>query len=46
MWLKGGRVTSIERTVYPQFKRLPSTWGLYVFFTPAVEEIIRGGIGR
>ena len=33
------RVTSIERTAYPQFKRLTSARVLHVFFTPAAEEI-------
>jgi hypothetical protein len=32
-------VTSIERTAYPQFKRLTSAWVLHVFFTPAAEEV-------
>jgi hypothetical protein len=32
-------VTSIERTAYPQFKRLTSARVLHVFFTPTVEEI-------
>jgi hypothetical protein len=33
------RVTSIERTAYPQFKRLTSARVLHVFFTPLPEEI-------
>jgi TnpA family transposase len=32
-------VTSIERTAYPQFKRLTSARVLHVFFTPAAEEV-------
>jgi len=36
-------VTSIERTAYPQFKRLTSARVLHVFFTPAAEEV---GWGR
>jgi TnpA family transposase len=32
-------VTSIERTAYPQFKRLTSARVLHVFFTPAADEI-------
>ncbi|MCX0275603.1 DUF4158 domain-containing protein, partial [Nocardia zapadnayensis] len=32
-------MTSIERTAYPQFKRLTSARVLHVFFTPTVEEI-------
>jgi hypothetical protein len=28
-------VTSIERTAYPQFKRLTSARVLHVFFTPS-----------
>jgi len=32
-------VTSIERTAYPQFKRLTSARVLHVFFTPMAEEI-------
>ena len=36
---KGARVTSIERTAYPQFKRLTSARVLHVFFTPTAEEI-------
>jgi hypothetical protein len=31
-------VTSIERTAYPQFKRLTSARTLHVFFTPTAEE--------
>ncbi|GAA3522330.1 hypothetical protein FHR32_006277 [Streptosporangium album] len=31
-------MTSIERTAYPQFKRLTSARVLHVFFTPTVEE--------
>ncbi len=30
---------SIERTAYPQFKRLTSARVLYVFFTPAADEV-------
>src|SRR6266567_4739479 len=33
------RVTSIERTAYPQFKRLTSARVLHVFFAPTTEEI-------
>jgi hypothetical protein len=33
------RVTSIERTAYPQFKRLTSARVLHVFFTPMAGEI-------
>src|SRR6266567_4901523 len=33
------RVTSIERTAYPQFKRLTSARVLHVFFTPAADEV-------
>jgi Domain of unknown function (DUF4158) len=36
---EGWRVTSIERTAYPQFKRLTSARVLHVFFTPAAEEV-------
>ena len=36
---KGLRVTSIERTAYPQFKRLTSARVLHVFFTPAADEV-------
>jgi hypothetical protein len=32
-------VTSIERTAYPQFKKLTSARVLHVFFTPTPEEI-------
>jgi hypothetical protein len=32
-------VTSIERTAYPQFKKLTSARVLHVFFTPTAEEI-------
>jgi TnpA family transposase len=32
-------VTSIERTAYPQFKRLTSARVLHVFFTPTAEDI-------
>jgi hypothetical protein len=32
------RVTSIERTAYPQFKKLTSARVLHVFFTPTAEE--------
>ena len=32
-------MTSIERTAYPQFKRLTSARVLHVFFTPAAEEV-------
>ena len=35
---EGARVTSIERTAYPQFKRLTSARVLHVFFTPAEDE--------
>jgi hypothetical protein len=31
-------VTSIERTAYPQFKRLTSARVLHVFFTPSEDE--------
>jgi len=33
------RVTSIERTAYPQFRRLTSARVLHVFFTPAEDEV-------
>jgi hypothetical protein len=33
------RVTSIDRTAYPQFRRLTSARVLHVFFTPTAEEI-------
>jgi TnpA family transposase len=36
---EGSRVTSIERTAYPQFRRLTSARVLHVFFTPMAEEI-------
>jgi hypothetical protein len=36
---QGWRVTSIERTAYPQFKRLTSARVLHVFFTPAAEDV-------
>ena len=36
-----GAVTSIERTAYPQFKRLPSARELHVFYAAAG----RGGVG-
>lgn len=32
-------MTSIERTAYPQFKRLTSARVLHVFFTPAAEDV-------
>jgi hypothetical protein len=32
-------VTSIERTAYPQFRRLTSARVLHVFFTPAEDEV-------
>ena len=32
-------MTSIERTAYPQFRRLTSARVLHVFFTPAAEEV-------
>jgi hypothetical protein len=32
-------MTSIERTAYPQFRRLTSARVLHVFFTPTAEEI-------
>jgi hypothetical protein len=32
------RVTSIERTAYPQLKRLTSARVLHVFFAPTAEE--------
>ncbi|MDL4776811.1 hypothetical protein OHA34_03525 [Spirillospora sp. NBC_01491] len=32
-------MTSIERTAYPQFKRVTSARVLHVFFTPTGEEI-------
>jgi hypothetical protein len=31
-------VTSIERTAYPQFKRLTSAREVHVFYTPSAEE--------
>jgi hypothetical protein len=33
------RVTSIERTAYPQFRQLTSARVLHVSFTPTTEEI-------
>jgi hypothetical protein len=36
---EGARVTSIERTAYPRFKRLTTAGVLRVFFTPTEEEI-------
>jgi len=36
---EGSRITSIERTAYPQFRWLTSARVLHVFFTPAAEEI-------
>jgi TnpA family transposase len=36
---EGWRVTSIERTAYPQFKRLTSARVLHVFFTPTEDEV-------
>ncbi len=36
---QGWRVTSIERTAYPQFNRLTSARVLHVFFTPAAEDV-------
>src|SRR5271166_5223848 len=35
---RGRRVTSIERTAYPQFRRLTSARVLHVFFTPSEDE--------
>jgi Domain of unknown function (DUF4158) len=32
-------VTSIERTAYPQFRRLTSARVLHVFFTPSDDEV-------
>jgi hypothetical protein len=32
-------MTWIERTAYPQFKRLTSARVLHVFFTPSSEEV-------
>ena len=32
-------MTSIERTAYPQFRRLTSARALHVSFTPTAEEI-------
>jgi len=32
-------VTSIERTAYPRFKRLPSARELHVFYTPQPGEV-------
>jgi hypothetical protein len=32
-------VTSIERTAYPRFKRLPSVRELHVFYTPQHGEV-------
>ena len=32
-------MTSIERTAYPQFKRLTSARVLHVFFTPAADDV-------
>ena len=39
------RVTSIERTAYPQFKRLTSARVLHVFFTPDEDEAGASGSG-
>jgi hypothetical protein len=36
---EGSWMTSIERTAYPQFRRLTSPRVLHVFFTPTAEEI-------
>jgi hypothetical protein len=36
---EGWRVTSIERTAYPQFRRLTSARVRHVYFTPTAEEI-------
>jgi hypothetical protein len=36
---EGWRVTSIERTAYPQFKRLTTARVLHVFFTPVEDEV-------
>ncbi|WP_230881849.1 DUF4158 domain-containing protein [Planomonospora sp. ID91781] len=33
------RLTSIEWTAYPQFKRLTSARALHVFFTPTADEV-------
>jgi hypothetical protein len=32
-------LTSIERTAYPQFRRLTTARVLHVFFTPAEDEV-------
>ena len=32
-------MTSIERTAYPRFKRLPSARELHVFYTPQPDEV-------
>jgi len=32
-------VTSIERTAYPRFKRMPSARELHVFYTPQPDEV-------
>jgi len=34
-------VTSIERTAYPRFKRLPSVRELHVFYTPQPDKVCR-----
>ena len=40
VWLQGvQRVTSIERTAYPQFKRLTTARVLHVFFSPTEDEV-------
>jgi len=36
---EGWWMTSIERTAYPQFRRLTSARVRHVYFTPAAEEI-------
>jgi hypothetical protein len=35
----GQRVTSIERTAYPQFRRLTTAQVLHVFFSPTEDEV-------
>jgi len=38
-WLQGASgLTSIERTAYPQFRRLTTARVLHVFFTPTEDE--------
>src|SRR5436189_137085 len=43
---RGLAVTSIERTAYPQFKRLTTARVLHVFFTPAEAAIREAALVR